>query len=51
MRHSYVSQLRALPDIHDADLAEITGHSVDTMLSRYTHPVRQSFGRVREAIG
>jgi integrase len=37
-RHSYVTHLRAA-GINDADLAEIAGHRVETMLARYTHAV------------
>jgi integrase len=48
-RHSYVTHLRAA-DVNDADLAEIVGHRVETMLSRYTHPVGQSFEEVRRSI-
>lgn len=48
-RHSYVTHLRAM-GINDADLAEIVGHRVETMLARYTHPVRQSFAAVRAAV-
>lgn len=50
MRHSYVSHLRAA-GIDDADLADIAGHTVETMLSTYTHPLRASFDAVRQAIG
>ena len=49
-RHSYVTHLRAA-GINDADLAEIAGHRVETMLARYTHPVGGDLTRVREAIG
>jgi len=49
-RHSYVTHLRAA-GINDADLAEIAGHRVETMLARYTHAVGESFARVRGAIG
>jgi integrase len=49
-RHSYVSQLRAA-GIDDADLALITGHSVETMVSRYTHALARSSEAVRSAIG
>jgi integrase len=35
-RHSYVTHLRAA-GVNDADLAEIAGHRVETMLARYTH--------------
>ncbi|HWM54713.1 MAG TPA: site-specific integrase [Solirubrobacterales bacterium] len=48
-RHSYVTHLRAA-GINDADLAEIAGHRVETMLARYTHPVGNSFEVVRLAI-
>jgi integrase len=49
-RHSYVTHLRAA-GINDADLAEIAGHRVETMLARYTHPTRQDFPIVRNTIG
>lgn len=48
-RHSYVTHLRAA-GVNDADLAEIAGHRVETMLSRYTHAVGQSFPAVRTII-
>lgn len=48
-RHSYVTHLRAA-SINDADLAEIAGHRVETMLARYTHAVGQSFQAVRAVI-
>lgn len=48
-RHSYVTHLRAA-SINDADLAEIAGHRVETMLARYTHAVGESFQRVRGVI-
>lgn len=47
-RHSYVTQLRA-GGVDDADLAEDAGHSVEIMLSRYTHAVakdRKRSGRL-----
>ena len=49
-RHSYVTNLRA-EGVNDADLAEIAGHRVETMLARYTHPLGQSSQRVRQVIG
>jgi integrase len=49
-RHSYVSHLRAA-GVNDADLAEIAGHRVETMLARYTHAVGGSFGAVRTFLG
>jgi hypothetical protein len=36
--------------VNDADLAEIAGHRVETMLARYTHPVGNSFVDVRMLI-
>lgn len=36
-RHSYVTHLRAA-GVNDADLAEIAGHRVETMIARYTMP-------------
>jgi integrase len=49
-RHSYVTHLRAA-GVNDADLAEIAGHQVETMLARYTHPVGGSFAAIRAEIG
>jgi integrase len=49
-RHSYVTHLRAA-GVNDADLAEIAGHRVETMLARYTHAVGGSYEAVRSAIG
>ncbi len=48
-RHSYVTHLRAA-GINDADLAEIAGHRVETMLARYTHEVGESFQAIRTAL-
>src|SRR6185312_12832888 len=49
-RHSYVTNLRAA-NVNDADLAEIAGHRVETMLARYTHPTGGSSNEVRSLIG
>jgi integrase len=49
-RHSYVTHLRAA-GINDADLADIAGHRVETMLARYTHAIGQSHSAVCEVIG
>lgn len=49
-RHSYVKHLRAA-GVNDADLAEIAGHRVETMLARYTHPVGESFPMIRGILG
>jgi integrase len=48
-RHSYVTHLRAA-GVNDADLAEIAGHRVETMLARYIHAIRGSFPLVREIV-
>lgn len=48
-RHSYVTHLRAA-GVNDADLAEIAGHRVETMLAHYTHPVGTGFAAVRTSI-
>lgn len=49
-RHSWVTHLRAA-GVDDADLAEIAGHGVDTMLSTYTHSTRGSDAKIRELLG
>jgi integrase len=49
-RHSYVSLMLAA-GVDEADLAEITGHTVMTMRSTYTHALEQSFATVRGAVG
>jgi integrase len=49
-RHSFVTHLRAA-GINDADLAEIAGHRVETMLARYTHSTGSGFDAVRRAVG
>lgn len=48
-RHSYVTHLRAA-GVNDADLAEIAGHRVETMLARYTHAVGGSHRAVKAVI-
>lgn len=48
-RHSYVTHLRAA-GVDDADLAEIAGHRIETMLARYTHALGGSFDAVRAAL-
>lgn len=50
LRHSYVTNLRAA-GVDDADLAEIAGHEVETMIAVYTHPLERSHERVRQIIG
>jgi integrase len=48
-RHSYVSHMRSA-GVYDADLAAITGHTVETMVSRYSHALGRSFEQVRGVI-
>lgn len=50
MRQSFISLMRAA-GVDPADLAEITGHSVETMHGRYTHALLRSFDQVRAVIG
>jgi hypothetical protein len=45
-----VTHLRAA-GVNDADLAEIVGHRVETMLARYTHAIGISFRDVRDIVG
>lgn len=50
MRHSYVTHLRAA-GINDADLAQVTGHTLETMIGRYSHALGRSFEDIRRVIG
>lgn len=50
LRHSYVTNLRAA-GIDDADLAEIAGHEVETMIAAYTHALERSHDEIRDLIG
>lgn len=50
MRHSYVSLLRAA-GIDDADLAKYAGHTVETMIGKYTHGLDRSAEAIRRMIG
>jgi integrase len=49
-RHSYVTNLRAA-GIDPADLAQVTGHDIETATRVYTKPLGQSMEAIREAIG
>jgi len=49
-RHGYVTHLRAA-GIDDADLAEVVGHRVQTMLARYTHATGGSSRSIRRVVG
>ena len=46
-RHSWLAHL-APPGVDEADMA---GHSVETMIARYSHPRRASFEHVRKPVG
>jgi hypothetical protein len=45
-----VTHLRAT-SVNDADLAEIAGHRVETMLARYIHATDQGFAAIRAVVG
>lgn len=49
-RHSYVTHLRAA-GVNDADLAQVAGHRVETMLARYIHPLVGSYTTIRGVVG
>lgn len=49
-RHSWITHLRAV-GIDDADLAAVAGHTVETMIGTYTHPLGRSHDRIRKVIG
>jgi integrase len=49
-RHSYVTHLVAA-GVNQADLAKIAGHTVETMISVYTHALDRSHDQIREVIG
>jgi integrase len=49
-RHSYVTHLRAA-GIDDADLAAVAGHTIETMISVYTHALQRSHDKIRDVIG
>lgn len=49
-RHSYLSEMRAA-GIDAADLAEVAGHSLQTLHDRYVHPLNRSDDAIRNVIG
>lgn len=49
-RHSWISLLQAAGVDH-ADLAEMAGHTVETMHGRYSHALGRSFETAAQAIG
>lgn len=50
IRRSYVTNLRRV-GIDVADLADVTGHSVETAHRAYTEPTHTSYDQIRRAIG
>lgn len=50
MRHSYITHLRAA-GIDPADLADVSGHTVETATSHYTHALRRSYDQIKDVIG
>jgi integrase len=50
MRHSQISLLRAA-GVDPADLAEVSGHSVQTATGTYVHAMGRSFDAIRKAVG
>jgi integrase len=49
-RHSYITHLAAA-GVDRADLAKVAGHTIETMISVYTHALDQSHERIRQIIG
>jgi integrase len=49
-RHSYVSLVRPVANIDDADLAAVAGHTVATMHDVYTHSLGRSFEAIRAVV-
>lgn len=49
-RHSWISHLRAA-GVDPADLAAMSGHTVETATRHYTHALGRSFDAARKAIG
>lgn len=49
-RHSYISLMRAA-GVDPADLAKVSGHTVQTATASYTHSVGLSLDAIRKAVG
>ena len=49
-RHSWISHLRAA-GVDPADLAAMSGHTVETATRHYTHALGRSFDAARKAVG
>jgi len=48
-RHSYISHMRAA-GVDDADLAQIAGQQIETMIGTYTHALGNSYDQIRELL-
>lgn len=49
-RHSWITHMRAA-GIDIADLAQVSGHDIDTATKHYTHPLGQSMDAIRAVLG
>jgi integrase len=49
-RHSWESHLHAA-GIDRADLADMAGHTVQTMTANYIYPLRASYAKARSVVG
>lgn len=49
-RHSYISHMRAA-GVDDADLAQVAGQQIETMIGTYTHALGKSHEQIRELLG
>lgn len=49
-RHSWITHMRAA-GIDPADLAQVSGHDIDTATRHYTHPLGQSMDAIRAVLG
>ena len=48
-RHSWITHMRAA-GIDPADLAQVSGHDIDTATKHYTHPLGQSMEAIRAVL-
>ena len=49
-RHSWITHMRAA-GIDPADLAQVSGHDIETATKHYTHPLGQSMDAIRAVLG
>ena len=49
-RHSWITHMRAA-GIDPADLAQVSGHDIDTATRHYTHPLGQSMDAIKAVLG